>query len=81
MGVHYRHYDALVVRAVVARNSLKRMLVDNERSINILYGVTFDKKEVDHELILMNSSMYGLTANSIIPMGKITLAKEMRVVL
>ncbi|XP_022899196.1 uncharacterized protein LOC111412489 [Olea europaea var. sylvestris] len=42
-GVHHPHCDTLVVRAVVARNGPKRMLVDNGNSVNILFGSTFNK--------------------------------------
>ncbi|KAL2532782.1 Uncharacterized protein Adt_06133 [Abeliophyllum distichum] len=37
-GIHYLHYDALVVRAVVARNEFKRMLVDNDSSVNVIFS-------------------------------------------
>lgn len=40
--------DALAVRAVVARNDLNRMLVDNGISMNILFGNVFDQMQVDH---------------------------------
>lgn len=76
-GVHFPHCDALVVRAVVARNGLKRKLVDNGSSVNILFGTTFDKMAVDHELTPMSSPLYGFTGDSIIPRGKITIAVEM----
>ncbi|KAL2518792.1 Uncharacterized protein Adt_15039 [Abeliophyllum distichum] len=36
-GVHYPHFDTLVVWAVVARNGLGRMLVDNGSSFNIIF--------------------------------------------
>ncbi|KAL2454877.1 Uncharacterized protein Adt_47624 [Abeliophyllum distichum] len=36
-GVHYPHCDALVVRAIVARNGLGKMLVDNESSVNVIF--------------------------------------------
>ncbi|XP_022859618.1 uncharacterized protein LOC111380322 [Olea europaea var. sylvestris] len=42
-GVHHPHCDALVVKVVVARKGLKRMLVDNGSSVNILFGSTLDK--------------------------------------
>lgn len=77
IGVHYPHCDALVVRAVVARNELKRMLVDNGSSVNILFGSTFEKMAVDDELNPMTSPLYGFTGDSIIPKGQITLVVEM----
>lgn len=40
VGIHYPYCDALVVRAVIARNGLKRILVDNGSSVNIIYGMT-----------------------------------------
>lgn len=50
-GIHYPHCDALIIRAVMAINGPRRMLVDNRSSINIIYGSTHDKMVVDHELI------------------------------
>ncbi|XP_022861271.1 uncharacterized protein LOC111381691 [Olea europaea var. sylvestris] len=58
-GVHHPHCDALVVRAVVARNGLKRMLVDNGSSVNILFGSTFDKIQIKHGLIPMTDPLFG----------------------
>lgn len=43
----------LVVKAIVTRNSLKHILVDNGRSINFLFGATYDKMMIDHELTPM----------------------------
>jgi ribonuclease HI len=52
------------------------MLVDNGSSVNIIFGATFDKMEVDHELSPINSPLFGFTGDSIVPRGKITLAME-----
>ncbi|CAI9762902.1 unnamed protein product [Fraxinus pennsylvanica] len=76
-GVHFPHCDVLVVRAIVASNGLKRMLEDNGSSVNILFGTTFDKMAMDHELTPMSSPLYGFIVDRIIPRGKITLAVEM----
>lgn len=75
--IHFLHCEALVVRAVVAQNGQKRMLVDNESSFNILFGATFDMMIVDHELTLITTCLYGFTGDSITFTGKITLAIEM----
>lgn len=53
--VYYLHYDAMVVRIVVARNGLKRILVDNRSSVNIIYRPIFNKMEVDHKLTSVTS--------------------------
>ncbi|XP_022883391.1 uncharacterized protein LOC111400197 [Olea europaea var. sylvestris] len=50
-GVYHPHCDVLVVRAIVARNGLKRMLVDNGSLVNILFGSTFDKMQIEHGLV------------------------------
>lgn len=55
------------------------MMVDNGSLANIIYGATFDKMEVGHELTLITSPLYGFKGDSIIPRGKITLAMKMRV--
>lgn len=64
MGVHYLHCDALVVRAMVTKNGLKIVLIDNGSSVNIILGATFDKMEVDHELTPMNSLLYRFTGTT-----------------
>lgn len=45
IGVHYPYCDALVIRAIVARNGLNSMLVDNGSSINILFEITYKKMQ------------------------------------
>lgn len=63
---------------MVARNELKQTLVDNDYSINIIFGTTFDKMIVGHELTPITTHFYGLIGDSIIPSGKITPTVEMR---
>ncbi|XP_022852054.1 uncharacterized protein LOC111373709 [Olea europaea var. sylvestris] len=76
-GVHHPHCDVLVVRVVVARNRLKRMLVNNGSSVNILFGSTFDKMQFEYGLIPMTDPLFGFTGDNIIPQGRITLLVEM----
>ncbi|KAL2480509.1 Ribonuclease H [Abeliophyllum distichum] len=45
--VHYPYCDALVVRAVVARNGLGRMLVDNDSSVNVMFLSTYEQMSID----------------------------------
>lgn len=56
-SVHYPHCDALVVKAIIARNAF---LVDNGSSIYILFSSTYDKMLVDHKLIPMTSHCMSL---------------------
>lgn len=76
-GLHYPHCDVLVVRAIVSRNGLKHMLIDNGSLINILFSSTYDKMLVDHNLTPMNKSLYGFTGKNIIPRERINLLVEM----
>lgn len=55
------------------------MLVDNMSSVNIIYGASFDKMEVDHELTRVTSPLYGFIGDNIVSRGKITLAMEIGV--
>lgn len=72
-SLHYLYCDTLTIRAVVAQNGLKRMLVGNGSLVNILFDSTYDKMQVDHELTLMDheltlmtSPLYGFMGDSII---------------
>ncbi|KAL2517944.1 Uncharacterized protein Adt_14191 [Abeliophyllum distichum] len=61
VGIHYPHCDALVVRAIVVRNRLGRMLVDDLSTVNILFGNAFDQMEVDHEVTAISEPLFGFT--------------------
>lgn len=50
VGVHYSHCDALVVKAIVAKNGFNCMLVDNGSYVKILFGAAYDKMLTGHEL-------------------------------
>lgn len=79
VGIYYPHCDGLIVREIVARIYLKRMLVDNGSSVNIIYRSTFEKMEVGHELTLVTTILYEFTSDNIILRGKITLVTKMGV--
>ncbi|KAL2486020.1 Uncharacterized protein Adt_30776 [Abeliophyllum distichum] len=72
-GVHFPHDDTLVVRIVVAKNGLEKMLVDDGSSVNIIYGTTYDKMDIETPLISATDPIYGYTGESIIPRGTIIL--------
>ncbi|KAL2472128.1 Uncharacterized protein Adt_40264 [Abeliophyllum distichum] len=76
-GVHYPHYDALVVRAVVARNGLGRMLVDNESSVNVIFLSTYEQMNIDVPLEPSTEPLYGFTGDCVTPKGIIRLAVTM----
>ncbi|KAL2486028.1 Uncharacterized protein Adt_30784 [Abeliophyllum distichum] len=71
--VHFPHDDTLVVRIVVAKNGLEKMLVDDGSSVNIIYGTTYDKMDIETPLISATDPIYGYTGESIIPRGTIIL--------
>lgn len=48
-----------------------------EKMVNILFGSTYEKMLVDHELTPMSKPFYGFSGNSIILWRRITLAVEM----
>ncbi|XP_022856189.1 uncharacterized protein LOC111377343 [Olea europaea var. sylvestris] len=62
---------------MVTWNGLKRMLVDNGSSVNIMFRSIFNKIILDHELTPTTTSLYGFTGDSITSKGKIILAVEM----
>ncbi|KAL2512216.1 Reverse transcriptase domain-containing protein [Abeliophyllum distichum] len=76
-GVHYPHCDALVVRAVVARNGLGRMLVDNGSSVNIIFSSTYEQMNIDVPLEPSTEPLYGFTGDCVTPKGIICLAVTM----
>ncbi|KAL2533422.1 Ribonuclease H [Abeliophyllum distichum] len=76
-GVHYPHCDALLVRAVVARNGLGRMLVDNGSSVNVIFSSTYEQMNIDVPLEPSTEPLYGFTGDCVTPKGIIRLAVTM----
>ncbi|KAL2504798.1 Uncharacterized protein Adt_20419 [Abeliophyllum distichum] len=76
-GVHYLHCDALVVRAVVARNGLGRMLVDNGSSVNVIFSSTYEQMNVNAPLEPSTEHRYDFTGDCITPKWVICLAVTM----
>lgn len=64
------------MRVIVAWDDLKKILEGNGSLVNIIFGTTFNKMEVDIELTPMSSPLYGFTSDNIIPRRKITLSVE-----
>ncbi|KAL2499539.1 Uncharacterized protein Adt_25089 [Abeliophyllum distichum] len=76
-GVHYLHCDALVVRAVVARNGLGRMLVDNGSSVNVIFSSMYEQMNIDVSLEPSTEPLYGFTGDCVTPKGIVRLAVTM----
>ncbi|KAL2512948.1 Uncharacterized protein Adt_18548 [Abeliophyllum distichum] len=62
-GVYFSHNDALVVRAVVARNGLGRMLVDDRSFVNIIYREMYDKLGIEVLVIPAIDLIYKFTGD------------------
>ena len=72
--VHQPHYDALVIKAMVANNNVYRILVDNESSVDILYYQAFKRMGLrDSNLRPFPNPIYSFTGDSVVPVGVITL--------
>lgn len=64
--LYYLYCDAVVVKIIITRNGLKWMLDHNRSSINILFGVNYDRMLVDYKLTPMTDPLYGFTSDNII---------------
>ncbi|KAL2461779.1 Uncharacterized protein Adt_45199 [Abeliophyllum distichum] len=77
-GFHYLNCGTFVIRAIVAKNGLGRMLVDDGSAMNILFSSAFDQMEVDHELTTISELLLNFTEDSLISSGRITLAVDLK---
>ncbi|KAL2542192.1 Uncharacterized protein Adt_03175 [Abeliophyllum distichum] len=68
-GVYYPYCDALVVRAIVARNGLGRILVDNDSSVNVIFLSTYEQMNIDVLLEPSIEPLYGFTGDCVTPKG------------
>ena len=71
---HVRHpyCDALVIKAIVATNDVRRILVDNGSSVEILYFHAYERMRLKVSDLKPSANLvYGFTGDSIIPLGVI----------
>ncbi|XP_074356341.1 uncharacterized protein LOC141696048 [Apium graveolens] len=66
------HQDALVITAKVGTNTVKKILVDNGSSVDILYHHTLARMDTgDRKLENTHSPLYGFTCNEVKVLGTI----------
>ena len=73
-GCQHPHDDPLVIRAMVANNTIHRVLIDNGSSADIIFASTFDKMGIEREkLEPVNTHLRGFTGEKVLPLGSIQL--------
>ena len=72
MGCQHPHEDPLVVRAVVAKKTVHRVLIDNGSSADIFFVSAFDKMGIGKEkLEPSNTHLRGFSREKVLPLGLI----------
>ena len=73
--LHHPHDDALVISIRVGDYNMHRVMVDNGRSIDILYYPAFQQMRIDRErLVSTNTPLVGFGETRVFPLGAITLS-------
>ena len=72
--IRHPHYDALVIKAMIANNNVHRILVDNGHSMDILYFQAFEMMGLKvSDLKPSPNPVYSFMGDSVIPLGVILL--------
>ena len=67
--VLHPHYDALVIKAMIANNKVHRILVDNVSSVDILYFQAFERMGLKvSDLKPSPNPIYSFTGDSVFPL-------------
>ena len=73
-GFQYPHDDPLVIRAIVANQTVHRVLIDNGSSADIIFTSAFDKMSIGREkLELVSSHLLGFLGEKVPPLGSTQL--------
>ena len=73
-GCQHPHDDLLVIRAVVAKKTVHRVIVDNGSSADIIFSSAFDKMDIGREkLDPVNTHLRGFFGEKVLPLGSIQL--------
>ena len=70
-GYQHPHDDPLVIRVVVANNTVHKVLIDNGSSIDIIFESTFEKMGIGREkLEPVNAHLRGFSGERVLPLGQ-----------
>ena len=73
-GCQHPHDDPLVIKAIVANKTIHRVLVDNERSADIIFASAFDKMGIGREkLEPVNTCLREFSGERVLPLGSMQL--------
>ncbi|XP_059639573.1 uncharacterized protein LOC132281943 [Cornus florida] len=73
-GIHQPHDDPLVVSMVVANFTVRRILIDNGSSADILFLRAYEKLKIGREKLRpMKSPLVGFSGDKVYPLGAVTL--------
>ncbi|XP_074376720.1 uncharacterized protein LOC141718238 [Apium graveolens] len=73
-GLIEGHQDALVITTRVGNNTVKKMLVDNGSSIDVLYHHAFSRMDIgDRRLENSQTPLYGFTGNEVHMVGTVDM--------
>ena len=73
-GCQHPHDDPLVIRAIVAKKTIHRVLVDNGSSADIVFASAFDKMGIGREkLEPVSTHMRGFSGEKVLHLGSIQL--------
>ena len=73
-GCQHPYDDPLVIRAVVANKTIRRVLVDNGSSADIIFMLAFDRMGIGREkLEPVNTHLQGFSGEKVLPFGSIQL--------
>ncbi|XP_059670723.1 uncharacterized protein LOC132316234 [Cornus florida] len=73
-GIHQPHDDPLVVSMVVANFTVRRILIDNGSSADILFLRAYEKLKIGREKLRpMKSPLVGFLGDKVYPLGAVTL--------
>ena len=74
VGIHLPHEDALVVTLRIANFDIRRILIDNGSSVNVLFLSTLKKMDFDMRRIEpVSSNLTGFSGEVKVPEGRATL--------
>jgi hypothetical protein len=76
-GIHQPHDDALVITMTIVRFITKRVLIDNESSVDIIYLPAYQQMKIDKKRLRpIDIPLVGFTGDKVRPSGAVSLVIE-----